>query len=402
MGAAPVGLCGDPLDPAAPHAEGAVAIELDAEAIAHRLDPVDHDARRFGRFGQLGCVGEERRRSAAGTVETLALGGRDRYGIDAFPLARSPERRPGLSRSRQVDLVERDEHRLVEERRIVRAELLADHVVVPFRVARRTVDDVDEDPRPLDMAQEGVAESGAAARALDEPGHVGDRRSPLVVLAEVHDAEVRLERRERVVGDLGRGGGDSGEDRGLARVRQPDEPDVGDQPELESEPALRARLALLGVLRRLVGRGLEVRVAEAAATAAGDHRTLADRDEVRHERAGLVVVDRRARRDVEDQVVAGLAVPSRLRAAAARASPGSGAGIEVAQGRLAGIDPEVDRSSPTAVAAVGAAARNMRLLSEGRGPVTTIAGADPDLHAVKEHRRHSRTAPQVPSPSARA
>ena len=119
----------------------------------------------------------------------------------------------------------------------MRAELLADDVVVPLGVARRTVDDVDEDPRPLDVAQERVAESGAAAGALDQAGDVGDRRPPLVLVAEVHDAEVRLERRERVVGDLGRRRGDRREDRRLARVRQPDQPDVGDQPQLEAEPA---------------------------------------------------------------------------------------------------------------------------------------------------------------------
>ncbi len=325
-------------------------------------------------------------------VETLAPGGRDRNGLDAFPLPSSPERGPGLRRGRQVDLVEGDQHRLVEETRIVRAKLLADDVVVPCRVPRCAVDDVDEDPRPLDMAQEGMAESGAAARSLDEPGHVGDRRTPFVVLAEVHDPEVRLERGERIVRDLGRRGGDRGEDRRLARVGQPDEPDVGDESELEAEPALGARLTLLGMLRRLVGRGLEVRVAEAAATAAGDHRALADRDQVRHERAGLVVVDRRAGRHVEDQVVAGTTVPSRLRAAATRGRAEVVPMVEIAQGRLPGIDPKVDRSPATAVAAVGTAARNVRLLPEGRGPVTTIAGADPDLHAVEEHQRHSRTA----------
>ena len=387
-----VGLCGDPLDPAAAHAEGAVAIELDAEAVAHRLDAVDDDARRLWRFGQLGCVGEERGDPRPERVETLAARGRDRDGLDAFPFPSSPERRPGLGRGRQVDLVERDQHGLVEESRIVRAKLLADHVVVPSRVTGRTVDDVDEDPRPLDVAQEGMAESGPAARTLDEPGYVGDRRSPFVVLAEVHDPEVRFERGEGIVRDLGHGRRDGGEDRGLARVRQSDEPDVGDQSELESEPALGARLTLLRMLRRLVGRGLEVRVAEPAATAAGDHRTLADRDQVRDERAGLVVVDRRAGRNVEDQVVAGPTVPSRLRAAATRGRAEVMSMIEVTQGRLAGVDPKVDRSSTTAVTAVGAAARNMRLLSEGRGPVTTIAGADPDLHAVEEHHRHSRTA----------
>ena len=130
----------------------------------------------------------------------------------------------------------------------MRPELLADDVVVPFRVARRAVDDVDQDPGPLDVAQEGVPEAGPAAGALDEAWDVGDRRPAVIVVAQVQDPEVRLEGRERVVGDLGRGRGDGAEDRGLAGVRQPDETDVGDEPELEAEPALGAGLALLRVL----------------------------------------------------------------------------------------------------------------------------------------------------------
>ena len=62
-----------------------------------------------------------------------------------------------------------------------------------------------------------------------------------------------------------------------------------------------AGLALLGVLGGLVGRRLEVGVAETAAAAARDHRLLADRDEVAEQLAGLVVVDGRAGRDVEDR-----------------------------------------------------------------------------------------------------
>jgi hypothetical protein len=49
-------------------------------------------------------------------------------------------------------------------------------------IPRGAVHDVDEDPRPLDVAQEGVAQAGAAAGPLDEAGHVGDRRSALVVV----------------------------------------------------------------------------------------------------------------------------------------------------------------------------------------------------------------------------
>ena len=375
----------------AAHAEDPVGVELDAEAVAHRLDPVDDDAGRLGRLGEFGGVGEDRRDPRPELGHALAHRRGDRDGLDPLLRPGLAERRPGLGGGRQVDLVEGDQHRLVEERRIVRPELLADDVVVPLGVARRAVDDVDEDPRPLDVAQERVTEPGAAAGALDEARDVGDRRAALVLVAEVHDPEVRLERRERVVGDLGRRRGHGGEDRRLARVRQPDQPDVGDQPELEAEPALGARLALLGVLGGLVGGGLEVGVAEAAPPAAGDHRGLADRHEVGDQGTGLVVVDGRAGRNVEDEVVAGLAVPPGARAAAAGRRPEVVPVVEVAQRRLAGIDPQVDGSAATAVAAVGSAARDVGLLPEGRGPVAAIAGADPDLHAVEEHRGHSRT-----------
>ena len=72
------------------------------------------------------------------------------------------ERRPRLLRGRQVELVERDEHRLLEQRRVVRPQLLADDLVVPLGIARRAIDDVDEDARPLDVAQERVTEAGPA------------------------------------------------------------------------------------------------------------------------------------------------------------------------------------------------------------------------------------------------
>ena len=188
-------------------------------------------------------------------------------------------------------------------------ELVADDVVVPARVAGGAVDDLEQDPGPLDVAQERVTQARTRRRALDQPGHVGDRRPPAVVDAQVHDAQVGLERGERVGRDLRLGGGEGREQRRLAGVGQAHEADVGDQPQLEVDRALLARLAALGVRGRLVGRGLEVRVAEAAATAARDHDLLADGDEVRDQGARRVVEHARAGRDGEEQVLAGLAVP---------------------------------------------------------------------------------------------
>ena len=81
---------------------------------------------------------------------------------------------------------------------------------------RRQVEQQQEDPGPLDVAQELVAEAPALAGALDETGDVG--HDELDVVVGPHDAEVGLERGERVVGDLRLGRGDPRDQRGLAHV----------------------------------------------------------------------------------------------------------------------------------------------------------------------------------------
>ena len=122
--------------------------------------------------------------------------------------------------------------------------------------------------------------------------------------------EVRLERGERVVGDLGRRRGQRGEQRGLAGVGQADQPDVGDQPQLEAQLALLAGLALLGVAGGLVGGGREVRCCRGRrGRRARPSSVLADGHEVGEQVAG----SHRRRRavpggTVEVQVLAGLAV----------------------------------------------------------------------------------------------
>ena len=109
---------------------------------------------------------------------------------------------------------------------------------------------------------------------------------------------------------------------------------------------------------------------------------LPDRDEVGEQRAGLVVVDGRAR-----------AGPSRIRSSPAlpwrRARVAAAAGrrpevvlvAEVAERGLAGVDAEVDRAAAAAVAAVGAAAR-------ARGPP---AGRSPRRRRRRRRGRRSST-----------
>ena len=67
--------------------------------------------------------------------------------------------------------------------RVVRGQLALDRRVVGDRVRaveRREVEHVDEQPRALDVGEEVVAEPGAVAGALDQPGDVGEHELALV------------------------------------------------------------------------------------------------------------------------------------------------------------------------------------------------------------------------------
>ena len=141
--------------------------------------------------------------------------------------------------------------------------------------------------------------------------------------------------------------------------------------------------------RGLVGRRREVDVAQAAPAAASDHQRLLADHQVGQQVATLGVAHDRARRHVQVQVLACLAVLLRARAAGARLGPEVVLMAVVAEHGLARVDPEVNRAAAAAIAAVWPAARNVRLAPEGRGAVATVAGENGDRHLIKEHRRKS-------------
>ena len=117
----------------------------------------------------------------------------------------------------------------------MRGQLRPHRLVVGDRVAfhRRQVDEVDEHRAALDVGEELVTEPGPLGRPFDQPGDVGDHR--LAVLA-LDRPQHRRERRERVVGDLRRRPRQPAQQRGLAGVRQPDQPDVGQQFQPQLDP----------------------------------------------------------------------------------------------------------------------------------------------------------------------
>src|SRR5205085_12681550 len=138
------------------------------------------------------------------------------------------------------------------------------------------IDDEKQRAAPFDVTEEPVAEASPFGGALDQARDVGDHEP--TVASE--DAEVRRERGERIVRDLGPRGGQRAEERRLAGVRKPDETEVRDGVELELEGTLLALLAGLRHPGDAVLRPGEPCVPSSAAPASGAARARYLSDEV--------------------------------------------------------------------------------------------------------------------------
>jgi hypothetical protein len=233
----------------------------------------------------------------------------------------------------------------------------------------------------LDVRQEAVAQASARARALDQAGDVGDHHDSF---AELERAEIRFERRERIRGDLGARPSQGREQRGLAGVGQADESDVGQQLELQIEPALFAGQAVFGEARHAPGRGHKAGVAAAAFVAARHDDALTFDCEVGEQRA-VAVADLGADRHLYDGRHAGLAVT--LLAHPVTAALALEMHLVAKVGEVAELarGDHHDVAAGTAVAAVGAAPRHVLFAPETDGARSAVAAAHVDGGVIAQH-----------------
>ena len=101
-----------------------------------------------------------------------------------------------------------------------------DHARLAGNVQRH----VHEHRAALHVPEEVEPEALAVARPGNEPGHVGDHELGVPGLGH---AQVRDQRGKRVIRDLRPGRGQHSDERGLARIREPDQAGVGHGLELE-------------------------------------------------------------------------------------------------------------------------------------------------------------------------
>ena len=236
-----------------------------------------------------------------------------------------------------------------------------------------------------------MTEAASLAGALDQPGDVGDGERRV---AGGHHAEVGDERGEGVVGDLGSGPRDRGDQARLPGAGVADQADVGDDLELEHDLQLVTGLAEEREPGSLALGAGERGVAEPTAAALGDHELGAGADEVGEQLArggghhGAVG-------DREHQVGAVAAAAVGAGPVATVLGPAVRAVVVVQQRGHVGVDAQDHRPAGSAVAAVGATERLELLTMDRRDAVAAPPRGDVQRHPVDERRHCHGAAPEM-------
>src|SRR5215207_1680204 len=356
----------------------------DLVALAHR--PMDDELARLGELGPGLPYGvrqppDQRRHALAGH------GRHPQVESDTVGIVLLLVRRAGAvvrRRRRQVGPAAHHDARTAGQLGVVGAQLVHQDLVLLGRRPlgrRRQVEQYAQGPGALDVAQEAVAEALAPAGALDETGDVGHH--VLVTVSGTHDAEMRFERGEGVVGDLGLGRRDAADQRRLAHVREADQRDVGEELELEPQPPLLADLALLGEGGCPPPVGQEPGVAAPAPPALGGDEAVAGRHQVGQHLA-VAVADDRAHRHLHDDVVAPGAVAALTHAVRAVLGATERLVLERQQRGDVVVGDQDDVAAAPPVAAVGTALGHVGLTAERHRAGAAVAGLDVQVALVDE------------------
>ena len=283
-----------------------------------------------------------------------------------------------------VDLAQRHDLGLFGQPVAIGFELGAHGLVGLARIFLLRRNQMQQHARALDMAEEAVADADAFMRAFDQAGNVGDDEFARV---DAGDAEAGMQRGEGIVGDLRLGRGDRRQEGRLAGIGQADQAGIGDQLQPQPDRQLLAGQAGIGAARRLVGRGLEMLVAEAAIAALGQPEALADLGQVADQRLVVLVEDLRAGRHLQRHV--GALGAGHVAAHAVDA----GLGLEmllvaIVDQRVQPVDGlQPDIAAAAAVAAVRPAELDEFLAPERHRAGAAVAGADIDLGLIEKFHR---------------
>jgi hypothetical protein len=183
----------------------------------------------------------------------------------------------------------------------VRLQFRAHSLVGRASIFAGAIDEMQEHAAAFGVAEKVVAQSCSLMRAFDQSRQIGEHEFTLV---DAHHAELWMQRREGIVGDLRFSRTHCGKERGFSGIGQADQARIGDQLQAQTDGAFLAGLAWIGVARGAVGGRLEIRVAEAAVAAFGNGDALADLGEIGDLRLAVFFVDLRADWHLQHDILA--------------------------------------------------------------------------------------------------
>ena len=232
----------------------------------------------------------------------------------------------------------------------------------------------------LNVTQEIQAKASALGGTRNKAGNISDR---VTRVASGDNAEVRNQRRKRIVGNLRTSRTHGRDQRGLTRRRETDESHVRHGLQLQDDVAFLARLTQereSGGLASLRG---QRRVAQAAATALSDHEARTSARQVGQQLARHRLHDR-ALGDRQDDIRTGLPLAEVTHARRSVVCAAVRAAVVVQQRGLLLTHLQDDRAAVAAVAAVGASQR-LELFTLNRGnAITAVTACRVQRHAIHE------------------
>ena len=137
-------------------------------------------------------------------------------------------------------------------------------------------------------------------RAFDQPGNIRDDKRAKIT--EINHAQVRLERGERIVGNLRPRRRDLRDEGRFPGIGKTDQPHISEQLELELKLELFARTSFLMVARCSVCRSRKARIAKSATSTARRQPALSRVAQINQQVVCARIKNLRAQRNAHDLV----------------------------------------------------------------------------------------------------
>ena len=286
----------------------------------------------------------------------------------------------------EVGLIRCDDLLLLTKLRAVQLELIINDMEIIQWIsafAARRIKHMDEDLRTLYMAEKFVPKTGPLTCAFDQTRDICHDEASLIV--QIHHTEDRIQRREMVRRHFRLRTGYLADERGFPYARESQKTDIRQHLQLEAQLLFFTRLAFFRIKRRTDSRCREMGISAAAMPTFDDEGFLSILRHIRQKFAGLIVIDHRSERHLDEDVLCIFA--EHLFGAAVGTGFGSEFSMtaEIDQRIQVAIRFDEDRAALAAITARRAAARYILLTAEGNHPVPARTGDYNNLCSIDKH-----------------